>query len=68
MWSTGETVGVALLLEDDAVLDEMGDSRRDVLSRYAYDLFGRRAGDAEKSEDFPVPQLRAAAPAVSCRC
>ncbi|GGK69229.1 hypothetical protein [Nocardia camponoti] len=52
VWSTGETVGVALLLNDDAVLAEMGETQRDVLSRWAYDLFGQKDGSADEAADF----------------
>ncbi|MBC7301050.1 MAG: hypothetical protein H5T78_08850 [Nocardia sp.] len=57
VWSTGETVGVALVLNDDTVLSEMGESRRDVLSRYAYDLFGVKGGKADEAEDFARTQV-----------
>lgn len=52
VWSTGVTVAVALLLDDDEVLTEMGQTRRDVLSRWAYDLFGQKGGAADEATDF----------------
>ena len=51
-WSTGETIAVAWLLDADDVLAEMGETRRDVLHRWAYDLFGQTGGAADKADDF----------------
>ncbi|MGF0320752.1 hypothetical protein [Nocardia fluminea] len=53
-WSTGEVLGVALLLDDQAVLDEFGESRGSVLSRDASDLFGMRAARADVEAGSPT--------------
>ncbi|GAB2454471.1 GntR family transcriptional regulator [Nocardia tengchongensis] len=53
VWSTGEVVGVALVLGDEAMLTECAETRDSVLSRYAYDLFGRSGGRRDEADGFP---------------
>lgn len=49
VWSSGEVAGVAYLLQDDAFMGEISETDETVLSRYAYDLFGLRGGNQERS-------------------
>lgn len=55
-WSKGEVCGAALVLDDQAVLDEFGETRESTLSRYAYDLFGLRGGAADEAAGFTQTQ------------
>lgn len=47
-------LGVALLLDDQQVLDEFGETYDTVLSRYAYDLLGRRDARADVAAGYPA--------------
>ncbi|MGW5924241.1 hypothetical protein ACWFPY_35055 [Nocardia fluminea] len=53
-WSTGEVLGVALLLDDQAVLNKLDETRGSALSRYAYDLFGMHAARADVEAGSPT--------------
>lgn len=52
-WSTGEAVGVAVVLAADVVLTEFDETRETVLGRYAYDLFGVTDGRTDEAEGYP---------------
>jgi hypothetical protein len=52
VWPSGYVAGVAYLLQDDAVMREMGETEATVLSRYAYDLYGIRGGDRERAAEW----------------
>ncbi|MFD6401201.1 hypothetical protein [Nocardia sp. NPDC060249] len=53
-WSTGEAVGVALLLEDDAALSELDETRDSALSRWAYELFSMVEARTDAEHNYPV--------------
>jgi len=49
VWSTGEVVAVAYLLDSRELLTEMSEDETTVLRRWAYDLWGIRGGEADDS-------------------
>jgi hypothetical protein len=49
VWSTGEVLAVAYLLDSRDVLAEMGEDETTVLGRWAYDLWGINGGDADET-------------------
>ncbi|MGC4989978.1 hypothetical protein [Nocardia salmonicida] len=53
VWNPTDVVRVALLLEDDAILADLGTTRTAVLSSAAYDLFGFSAGRQDNAEGNP---------------
>ena len=49
VWSTGEVVAVAYLLDSRELLTEMSEDETTVLRRWAYDLWGIRGGEADET-------------------
>jgi hypothetical protein len=49
VWSTGEVVAVAYLLDSRDVLKEMSEDETTVLRRCSYDLWGIRGGEADET-------------------
>lgn len=47
LWSYGEILGVALVLDDKQELDQCGESVLSALERWAYDLWGITEGQAD---------------------
>lgn len=47
IWSTGEVVGVAVVLADHAELAALGETERSALERWAFDLGGLQRGPAD---------------------
>lgn len=47
IWSTGEVVGVAVVLADDAELAALGETEQSALERWAFDLWGLQRGPAD---------------------
>lgn len=47
IWSTGEVVGVAVVLADHAELAALGETEQSALERWAFDLFGLTRGQAD---------------------
>lgn len=52
LWSTGEVIGVALLLADDGELTALGESGHSALERWAFDLWGLDRGQADVDNGF----------------
>lgn len=52
VWSTGEILAVAYLLDSRDVLAEMDEDETTVLGRWAYDLWGTSGGAADESADL----------------
>jgi hypothetical protein len=46
-WSTGEVLGVALVLDDQAELQRCGETTDSALERWAYDLWGITGGQSD---------------------
>ncbi|MCV7230723.1 hypothetical protein H7J73_32440 [Mycolicibacterium komossense] len=57
VWSCGEVVGTALVLRDDAELQRYGETTISALERWAFDLWGITAGQADT--DGGLPRTRA---------
>lgn len=53
VWSRGEVLFAALVLDDEAILAEFGETREDVLNRLAYDVYGLNGGPIEKANGWP---------------
>lgn len=49
VWSTGEVVAVAYLLDSRDVLEQMSEDETTVLGRWAYDLWGIGGGQADEA-------------------
>lgn len=47
IWSTGEVVGVAVVLADHAELAAFGETEQSALERWAFDLWGLQRGPAD---------------------
>lgn len=47
VWSTGELIGVAVILADDRELAVLGESRQSGRERWAFDLWGLDSGEAD---------------------
>ena len=47
VWSCGEVIGTALILGDDAELQRCGETTISALERWAFDLWGITAGQAD---------------------
>lgn len=52
VWSTGEVVAVAYLLDSRDVLAEMDEDETSVLGRWAYDLWGMAGGQEDEAADL----------------
>ena len=52
VWSTGEVLAVAYLLDSRDVLAEMDEDETGVLGRWAYDLWGISGGEADETMDL----------------
>jgi hypothetical protein len=52
VWSTGELLAVAYLLDLRDVLAEMDEDETTVLGRWAYDLWGIDGGEADETDDL----------------
>ncbi|MFC0313627.1 hypothetical protein ACFQNE_02810 [Gordonia phosphorivorans] len=48
VWSTGESLAVAVLLDDDAVLAEFDETAESAMERWAFDLWGITGGEADQ--------------------
>jgi hypothetical protein len=53
VWSSGETAGVAYLLDDDAMMSELAETATSVLGRWAYNLYGMFVGGEDEAADYP---------------
>ena len=53
VWSTGEVAGVAVLLGDMNELARQGETMASALGRWAFDLWGLRAGEVEVNSGCP---------------
>ena len=51
VWSTGEVVGVAVLLGDHDLLDEFDESLQTVWTRLAFDLWGLADGQVDVDDN-----------------
>lgn len=49
VWSTGEVVAVAYLLDSRDILTEMDEDETSVLGRWAYDLWGMTGGQEDEA-------------------
>lgn len=47
IWSTGEVVGVAVVLADHAELAALGETEQSALERWAFDLWGLQRGSVD---------------------
>ncbi|MET4429070.1 hypothetical protein [Mycolicibacterium sp. 624] len=57
VWSCGEVIGTALVLDDDAELQRCGETTISALERWAFDLWGITDGQADT--DAGLPRTRA---------
>jgi hypothetical protein len=57
LWSSGEVLGTALVLHDEAELRRFGETPVSVLDRWAYNLWGIAGGEADT--DAGLPRTRA---------
>ena len=57
LWSTGEVIGAALLLDDDAQLHRCSETTVSALERWAFDLWGMTGGRVDT--DAGLPRTRA---------
>lgn len=51
LWSTGEVIGVAVVLGDDAELAALGETVQSACERWAFDLWGLVGGQADVDTD-----------------
>ncbi|MFE7799594.1 hypothetical protein [Nocardia sp. NPDC057440] len=56
VWSSGEVAGVAYLLDDAALLDELDETEGTVLSRFAGELFGFKGAGKDIKAGLPATQ------------
>lgn len=47
LWSRGEVIGTALVLDDDAELQRCGETMTSALERWAFDLWGITGGQSD---------------------
>ncbi len=57
VWSSGEVLGTALVLSDDAELQRCSETTVSAMDRWAFDLWGITAGQADS--DAGLPRTRA---------
>lgn len=57
LWSRGEVIGAALVLDDDAELQRCGETTISAMDRWAFDLWGITGGQADT--DAGLPRTRA---------
>ncbi|WP_204080255.1 hypothetical protein [Mycobacterium riyadhense] len=57
LWSSGEVIGTALVLADDAELQQCCETADSALERWAFDLWGITGGQADT--DAGLPRTRA---------
>jgi hypothetical protein len=57
LWSRGEAIGAALVLDDDAELQRCGETTTSALERWAFDLWGTTGGQVDT--DAGLPRTRA---------
>jgi hypothetical protein len=55
-WSTGEVLATALVLDDQAELKRWAETEHSALSRWAFDLWGIAAGQADLDSGLPATQ------------
>lgn len=53
VWSRGEVIGTALILGDDSELQSCGETTVSALERWAFDLWGITAGQADTNAGLP---------------
>ncbi|GLE59076.1 hypothetical protein NJBCHELONAE_43870 [Mycobacteroides chelonae] len=53
VWSSGEVVGVAVVLGDHAILAEVGETLESAYCRWAFDLYGPAEGQQEAAAGCP---------------
>ena len=53
LWSTGEVIGAALLLDDDAQLHRCSETTASALERWAFDLWGMAGGRVDTEAGLP---------------
>ncbi|MGV0795838.1 hypothetical protein ABQF26_02655 [Mycolicibacterium elephantis] len=53
LWSCGEVLGTALVLDDDAELHRCGETTISALDRWAFDLWGITGGKADSDNGLP---------------
>ncbi len=53
VWSCGEVLGVALVLDDDAELQRCGENTVSALERWAFDLWGITRGQSDVDSGLP---------------
>lgn len=51
IWSTGQVIGVAAVLEEHAELAALGETEQSALERWAFDLWGLDGGQADADND-----------------
>lgn len=52
-WSSGEVMGVALVLGDDAEIRRCGETRISVMERWAFHLWGLTGGQSDVEAGLP---------------
>jgi hypothetical protein len=58
LWSCGEVIGTALILDDDAELQRCGETTISALERWAFDLWGITDSQADTDAGLPRTQAR----------
>lgn len=53
-WSTGEVLGVALVLDDQAELQRLGETTESTLSAWAFTLWGITDGEGDVTAGLPA--------------
>lgn len=53
VWSSGEVVGVAAVLRDDAMLTEVGETYESAWRRWSFDLYGPAEAKQEAQDGYP---------------
>ncbi|MBU8832372.1 hypothetical protein [Mycolicibacterium goodii] len=53
VWSCGEVIGTALILDDDAELQRCGETKISALKRWAFDLWGITGGQSDVDAGLP---------------
>jgi hypothetical protein len=53
LWSSGEVLGTALVLDDEAELQRCGETPVSALDRWAYNLWGITGGEADATAGLP---------------
>lgn len=53
LWSSGEVLGAALILHDNAELHRCAETTTSALHRWAFDLWGINGGEADSNAGLP---------------